>query len=117
MKVLSASLANDNPIVRLQFSSHAHIIDNLLVRVCEMFPLFPVPQDLERGLEASGKTHAQEIKGLRARNRALASEAASLRDNLEKLTSLLKVRLILYVLEMKDNEILAKFRGSILAPN
>ena len=48
-------------------------------------------QDLERGLEKSGKTHAQEVKGLRARNRALASEAVSLRDNIENLHSLLKV--------------------------
>ena len=42
-------------------------------------------------MEKSGKTHAQEVKGLRARNRALASEAVSLRDNIENLHSLLKV--------------------------
>lgn len=42
-------------------------------------------------METSGKTHAQEMRGLRARNRALASEAASLRDNVEKFHSLLKV--------------------------
>ena len=48
-------------------------------------------QELERGLEASAKTHAQEVKGLRLRNRALATETEALRDSTTKLHSQLKV--------------------------
>ena len=63
----------------------------ILHKEFDIYLYFGPMQDLERGLETSGTTHAQEVKGLRARNRALASEAVSLRDNIENLHSLLKV--------------------------
>ena len=62
------------------------------MNIAEFHPHTLTPsQELERGLEASGKTHSQEVKGLRTRNKALAIEAVSLRDTVEKLQSMLKV--------------------------
>lgn len=52
---------------------------------------FLSPQELERGLEASNKTHQKEVRELRLRNRALGTENTTLRDTANELHSQLKV--------------------------
>lgn len=77
------------PLNSTGLHSKAHIYT--LLQKC------PCLQELERGLEATSKTHAQEMRGLRLRNRALASETNTFRDTANQLHSQLKVNICLHL--------------------
>lgn len=48
-------------------------------------------QELERGLEASSKSHTQELRGLRLKHKTLASETNTLREAANRLHNQLMV--------------------------
>ena len=48
-------------------------------------------QELERGMEAMGKNHHQEVRLLRQKNKALAHENEDLRNTTQRLHSQFKV--------------------------